>query len=227
MIVPASIPRALGAFAALLLLGTATFPASAAPLEPDLTGIPAEQGWKLINRSAVLIDHDGARAVRLEGDNGTGFARLQDLEFSNGTIEFDARGRDVAQQSFLGLAFHGADVRTYDAVYFRPFNFRAAEPARRKRAVQYISHPTHTWQRLREQSPGKYEAAVTPAPDPNAWFHVRLVVAAPTISVFVNDATEPCLVVSQLNQRQRGWVALWTDVKGGDFASLKITPAAR
>lgn len=222
-----SIPRALHAFAAALLLGTTTFAASATPLEPDLTGIPSERGWKLINRSAVLIDHEGAKAVRLEGVDGTGFARLEDLEFGDGTIEFDARGRDVAQQSFLGIAFHGTDVRTYDAVYFRPFNFKAADPVRRQRAVQYISHPSDTWHRLREQFPGKYERAVVPAPAPNDWFHVRVVVATPSVSVFVNGAAEPCLVVQQLGDRQRGWVALWTDVKGGDFANLKITPAAQ
>jgi hypothetical protein len=56
------------------------------------------------------------------------------------------------------------------------------------------------------------------------WFHARIVVAWPTVSVFVNDATAPCLVVHQLSERQRGWVALWVDVSDGDFANLRITP---
>jgi hypothetical protein len=194
-------------------------------ITPDFAGMPSEHGWKLINRSAALIDKAGATAVHLEGKDGTGFVRLENFTFADGVIEFDARGKNVVQQSFVGVAFHGADVRTYDAIYFRPFNFRSDDPARGGHAVQYISPPTHTWQKLREQFPGKYENAVTPVPDPNGWFHARIVVAWPKVSVFVNDAKEPSLVVNQLGDRRRGWLALWVDVSGGDFANLKITPA--
>lgn len=194
-------------------------------IAPDLSGVPGEQGWKLVNRSAAIIDKDGAKAIRLEGNEGTGFVRLENFTFTDGTIEFDARGKNIVQRSFLGVAFHGADAMTYDAVYFRPFNFKAADPARRQRAVQYISHPTHTWQKLRSEHPGKYEKPVAPVPDPDGWFHVRVVVAEPKVSLFVNDAKEPCLVVDQLSDRKRGWLGLWVDVADGDFANLRITPA--
>jgi len=193
-------------------------------LAPDLTAAPAARDWQLINRSAHLIEKDGAPALHLEGKDGYGYARLTGLEFVDGTIEFDARGRDVLQGSFLGLAFHGADDRTYDAIYFRPFNFRAADPVRRAHAVQYISHPTYTWKKLRTDSPDRYEQPIVPPPAPDAWFHVSIVIAWPRVSVFVDHAPEPCLVVDQLSQRKRGWIALWTDVAGGDFANLRITP---
>src|SRR5207247_4051231 len=129
--------------------------------------------------------------VRLSESSGEGVAYLQGMEFANGTIEFDVRGKDVQQQSFVGVAFHGVDGTTYDAIYFRPFNFRAEDPARRSHAVQYIAQPTYTWQKLRAEQPGRYERAVDPVPDPNAWFHVRVVVASPKVSVFVDDAKEP------------------------------------
>ncbi len=152
-------------------------------------------------------------------------AYLQGIEFSNGTIEFDVRGKDVQQQSFVGVAFHGVDGTTYDAIYFRPFNFKTEDPARRKRAVQYISHPTYTWQKLRAEHPGEYEQPVSPVPDPNAWFHVRVIVAAPKVSVFVDKAKEPSLVVNQLSDRHKGRVGLWVgNNSGGDFANLKIVP---
>jgi len=192
---------------------------------PDLAGAPAERGWKLINRAAGVIDKNGGTALRLTGGGGQGYVRLEGFEFGDGMIECDLRGRNVTQQSFLGIAFHGSDANTYDAVYFRPFNFKPADAVRRTRAVQYVSHPAHTWSKLREQFPAKYEKAVTPAPDPDGWFHVRIVIAWPNVSVFVNDASEPCLVVEQLSSRKRGWVALWTDVSGGDFANLKVAPA--
>ena len=154
-----------------------------------------------------------------------GVAYLQGIEFSNGRIEFDVRGKDVQQQSFVGVAFHGVDGTTYDAIYFRPFNFKTEDPARRKRAVQYISHPTYTWQKLRAEHPGEYEQPVSPVPDPNAWFHVRVIVAAPKVSVFVDKAKEPSLVVNQLSDRHKGRVGLWVgNNSGGDFANLKIVP---
>ena len=193
-------------------------------VEPDLAALVDGKGGTLVNRSITRIDKEGRPAIRFDERPDHGFARIDDLTFGDGVIEFDARGQNVPQRSFLGLAFHGADDATYDAIYFRPFNFKAEDPARRRRAVQYISLPTHTWQQLRGQFPGKYENAVAPVPDPEGWFHVRVVIAAPRVSVFVNDAAEPCLVVEQLSTRRRGWIALWVDVSGGDFANLRLTP---
>jgi len=214
----------LAYFSALLGLLVSSAPA-ATPIAPDLAGMPSELGWKLVNRAAQSIEKDGAPAVRLEGRGDHGYARVENLDFADGSIEFDARGKNIVQGSFLGIAFHGADWKTYDAIYFRPFNFRAADPIRRQHAVQYIALPAHTWQRLRYEHPGRYEKPVAPVPDPDGWFHVRIVVAAPKVSVFVDGATEPSLVVDQLSDRRRGWIALWTDVNGGDFANLQITPA--
>ena len=149
-----------------------------------------------------------------------------DKEFADGTIEFEVRGKDMFQKSFVGVAFHGVDETTYDVVYFRPFNFQASELARRNHAVQYVSLPNYDWQKLRGEYPGKYENAVQPAPIPDQWFHARIVVAHPKVSVFVNDTAEPCLVVEQLSNRKRGWVGFWVgNGAGGDFADLKIIPA--
>jgi hypothetical protein len=107
--------------------------------EMDLASIAERGGFKLFNRSLASIDDGRKRAVRLGENPGDGVAYLPETEFSDGTIECDIRGKDVPQQSFVGVAFHGVDGTTYDAIYFRPFNFRAADPARRIRAVQYIS----------------------------------------------------------------------------------------
>lgn len=207
----------------------ATSLASAQPkiIEPDLAGLVAGQGWKVVNRTVTAIDKDGKPAVHFDDKKGgTGIARVENVTFGDGVIEFDARGRNVVQRSFLGVAFHGADDTNYDVIYFRPFNFKAADPERRLHAVQYVSHPAYTWQKLRREHPGKYEKPIVPAPDPDGWFHARIVIAWPKVSVFVDGARDPSLVVDQLNDRKRGWVGLWVDVAGGDFANLKIIPAA-
>jgi len=183
------------------------------------------EGLKVFNRSVSSLSDGARKGVRLSEDAGDGVAYLQGVEFTNGTIELDVRGKDVPQQSFVGVAFHGVDGTTYDAIYFRPFNFRAEDPARRGHAVQYIAQPIYPWQKLRAEQPGKYERAIDPVPDPNAWFHVRVVVTSPKVSVFVDDAKEPSLVVDQLSNRKKGLVGLWVgNNSGGDFANLKIVP---
>jgi len=183
------------------------------------------EGLKVFNRSVSSLSDGARKGVRLSEHAGDGVAYLQGVEFTNGTIELDVRGKDVPQQSFVGVAFHGVDGTTYDAIYFRPFNFRAEDPARRGHAVQYIAQPIYPWQKLRAEQPGKYERAIDPVPDPNAWFHVRVVVARPKVSVFVDDAKEPSLVVDQLSNRKKGLVGLWVgNNSGGDFANVKIVP---
>jgi hypothetical protein len=194
-------------------------------IEPDLSALAEGKGLKVFNRSLSSLNDGAKKGVRLSESPGDGVAYLEGVEFTNGAIEIDIRGKDVQQQSFVGVAFHGLDDKTYDAIYFRPFNFKAEDPARRLRAVQYIAHPTYTWQKLRSEQPGKYEQPVNPVPDPNGWFHARVVVASPKVSVFVNDAKEPSLVVNQLSDRKKGLVGLWVgNTSGGDFANFKIVP---
>jgi hypothetical protein len=196
------------------------------PIEPLLATLTEGKGLKVFNRGVSRLDEGAMKGVRLSESAGDGVAYLEGITFGNGTIELDLRGKDVAQQSFVGVAFHGVDGTTYDAIYFRPFNFRTADAARRIRAVQYVSHPVNTWQKLRTEQPGKYEKPVNPVPDPNAWFHARVVVASPSVTVFVGDGKEPCLAVSQLSDRKTGLVGLWVgNTSGGDFANLKILPA--
>ena len=193
---------------------------------PDLAKVAEGKGLKHFNRTASSLSDGTRKGVRLSEGPGEGPAYVEGIDLADGTIDLDVRGKDVQQQSFVGVAFHGVDGTTYEAVYFRPFNFKAEDPARRLRAVQYISHPTHTWQKLRAEHPGRYEQPVSPVPDPNAWFHVRVVVASPKVSVFVNDAKEPSLVVDQLSDRKKGLIGLWVgNNSGGDFANLTIVPA--
>jgi hypothetical protein len=46
------------------------------------------------------------------------------------------------------------------------------------------------------------------------------------VSVFVGDATEPCLTVNQLSDRKKGLVGIWVgNTSGGDFANFRIVPA--
>jgi len=151
---------------------------------------------------------------------------FKDIEFVDGEIEFDALGKsDPPQSNFLGVAFHVFNEFTHDAVYFRPFNFNAEDPERKSHAVQYISHPDFRWFNLRQNHPGEYEKPITPAPDGDQWFHARIVVEQPKVSVFVNNELEPSLLIKELGTRLGNGIGLWCGPgQGGYFANLKITP---
>jgi hypothetical protein len=147
---------------------------------------------------------------------------LKNVNFSTGTIEVDLRGKDIPQRSFLGIAFHGVDTLTYDAIYFRPFNFQSTDPVRKIHAVQYISHPQYTWERLRNEKNGIYEKGINPPPAATEWFHAKIVVDESTITVYVNGATVHSLKVDKLNDRKDGLIGLWNYGLNGDFANLTV-----
>jgi hypothetical protein len=195
-------------------------------IAPDLGALAEAKRLTHVNRAITPLVDGTRRGVHLSEAPGESPAILPGIELGNGTIELDTRGKNVAQTSFVGVAFHVVDERTYDAIYFRPFNFKAAAAENRSHGVQYVSQPTYTWQKLRTEQPGTFEQAVNPVPDPNGWFHARIVIASPKVSVFVADAKEPSLVVNQLSDRRKGLVGLWVgNNSGGDFANLTIIPA--
>jgi hypothetical protein len=219
--------RALTTASLCLLISSGDFNAQAPAPQSGRTLTSAPPA-KVSNRQMTPLDEGGRHGLRLDAREGDGVAWWPDVQFGNGTIELDIRGKDVLQQSFVGVAFHGVDATTLDAVYFRPFNFRSGDPARRSHAVQYVSHPAYTWNKLRTERPNQFEQPVAPPPDPNQWFHARVVVAFPSIRVFVNDIAAPVLDVKQLSDRKTGWVGVWVgNGSDGAFANLTVTPAER
>jgi hypothetical protein len=209
----------------------AAFPASALETSavPDLARIADANAWKVSNATAELTNVDGKRAVRLvaQGDSANGIVGLAlptGVEFNTGVIEVDLKGKNVRQRSFLGVAFNVVDDRTFEGIYFRPFNFRA-EPPTNGRSVQYIAWPEHTWEHLRKETPGQFEKPVLPVPDPDGWFHARIKVTSTEVQVFVDDSKAPSLVVKRL---ARGDVmrpmGLFVDSADGVYANLRVTP---
>ena len=190
----------------------------------DLYDMLESNKLELFNRQLSPLAENGIRGIRFSKNENDGIAWLKGIEFSNGIIELDIRGKDIFQQSFVGIAFHGIDNVNLDAVYFRPFNFQSPDPARKIHAVQYISQPDNTWYVLREKHTGEYEKAVSPAPNGNDWFHAKIEINYPKVTVYINSNTEPSLIVDQLNNRQTGKVGLWVgNNSDGDFANLQIS----
>lgn len=184
----------------------------------DLQQLLKENKLVLYSQKLTPMD-DAAR----HGFSFNGIAWLKDMDFSTGSIEIDLKGKDIFQLSFLGIAFHGVDTSTYDAVYFRPFNFRATDTARKIHAVQYISMPDYPWERLRKEQNGQFEKGITPPPAADEWFHARILVGKEMVRVYINHSASPSLQVKLLNNRTNGLIGLWDVGLPGDFANLEIT----
>lgn len=190
----------------------------------DIQKLVKENGIDVYNRELTLINEEGHSGIRLSRDEGEGIAWIKGLEFSNGTITFDVRGEDLKQHSFVGIAFHGKDNDTFDAIYLRPFQFKEDDETLRSHGIQYISLPQFTWQILRERFPAKYEHAVEPAPDPDGWVNVRIVIQDTVISTYINGNADPIQVVDKITSLRKGKIGFYVaDTSGGDFANLTVT----
>jgi hypothetical protein len=179
---------------------------------------------RVVNREAAKVQgrNDG---VQLTERAGNGLAWIEGTDLADGTIELDVRGRDVQGQSFVGIAFHGKDDKTYEGVYVRPFNFRTDDPLRHQHAVQYISMPDYDWPRLRKEFPEEFENPVDQSIVPTDWVPLRVVTQGKTIQIFVGNVKTPTLEVRKLGQLDRGMIGLWVgNGSDGAFANLRITP---
>ncbi len=205
--------------------------ASETVITPDLARITDAKVWNVLNGSVEAAKEGDKSVARVEPKinpakpSNVGLAVVAGLEFAEGTLEVDLKGRGKVERCFLGVAFNVADGKNFEAVYFRPFNFLREPESFRTHSVQYVAWPDNTWEKLRKENPGQFENTVKPVPDPAGWFHARIEVTKKKVRVWVDDAREPCLTVDRLASREKGQVGLWVDSREGLFSNLKILPA--
>ena len=200
------------------LVVTMSLPQAVRPI--DLTTAK----MRAVNREVTRLEERGG--VHLSAKRGPGVAWIEGTDFAEGAIDVDVRGKDVMQQSFLGIAFHRRDDQTYEAVYVRPFNFHAADPANRNHAVQYMQVPEFDWPVLRRRFPEEFERSVAPSIKPTDWVPLRVVAHGDRVDVFVGSVASATMQVRKLGTLDHGMVGLWVgNNSDGDFANLRITPA--
>ena len=208
----------------VLIACAVTVSAQGAPQRIDLAAQLAAGKLRAVNRVVTSLPERGD-GVHVSEKAGPGVIWIEGSDFAEGTIEVEVRGRDVLQQSFLGLAFHRKDDDTYDAVYLRPFNFRATDPDRHQHAVQYVAVPDYDWPRLRKEFPEEFENPVDQSIAPTGWVPLRVVVKGRTIQMYAGPVKAPTLEVRKLGPHDRGLIGLWVgNNSDGDFAALRITP---
>jgi len=176
-------------------------------------------------RAADLTPHNveisdttyrGKSAVRLLAKpgvaNGESYAVLNSIVFENGSLEVDLSGQpgpaaSATARGFVGLAFRLVDGG-YEYIYLRPTNGRADDQSRRNHSTQYGAHPVYDFDRLRKESPEKYQSYVDL--EPGVWTRVRIEVAGSKARLYVHGASQPCLLVNDLKFPVRpGAVAFW------------------
>ncbi len=142
-------------------------------------------------------------------------AILAELNFKDGLIQVELAGEPMnnaltGARGFVGIAFRlNESTRKFECIYLRPTNGRALDQVRRNHSVQYISYPDHPWFKLREDFPEKYESYVDIGP--KEWIKLKIEVIGNTAKLFVNNAKEPVLIVSDLKHGENalGKIGLW------------------
>jgi hypothetical protein len=196
---------------------------------------------ELVNAGTKWVEYRGRHALKLaplpgheHAQNEELMAILADSDFKNGIIELDVSGARRAGYStaedergfkgMIGVSFHiQGDKR--ETIYVRPENARLDDQVFRNRSTQYESIPDFPWNLLREQSPGVYESYVDL--EPGAWTKLRIEVSGTKARLYVNGATQPCLIVKDLKLGEaRGKIALWSRVStDAYFSNLRVEAA--
>jgi len=188
----------------------------------DLAMVLQDQKIGAVNRTISLYENSPG-AVEMNAAAGDGLSVLQDISFETGSIEVDLKGENSPGRSFIGIAFNVVDKDTFEAIYFRPFNFVATQALNRSHMVQYICHPDYTWSRLREERTGKFENEIPGPPDPDGWFTAIIKVSEKSVSVFLKDRTQPVLEVERLAPGRSDRIALWVgNGSSGRFRNLVL-----
>lgn len=158
------------------------------------------------------------------------FVKIKGVEFKNGTIEVKVLSRllkDAPEfaRGFIGIAFRVNDSNTkYESIYIRPMNARVDDQVRRNHSIQYYAYPSYKFDRLRKESPEKYESYADMEMD--TWITMRIEVQGQQAKLFLNKNKQPSLVVNDLKHGAdlSGGIGLWVEVgTEGYFADLKVS----
>ncbi|PIB29396.1 hypothetical protein [Maribacter sp. 4G9] len=180
--------------------------------------IPTKENVRSVNREI----HFTEGVLELNAAEGNGMAILTDVSFQIGTIQLDIKGENNPGSSFVGIAFNIQNDSTYEAVYFRPFNFKSPEQNRLEHGIQYIFEPNYPWYRLRNENTGEFEAEFINPPPPDDWFSISLTIEKNR--VIVKDSSGRLLMqVKRLSTISSSKIAFWVgNYSKGSFRNLKI-----
>lgn len=180
------------------------------PLQETVTPFAPPQ-WSIADPGARTGPYLGRPSLFL--DNG--IALLTASSFGDGTIDVDIAMH--GHPSFAGIAFRAESANDYELIYVRPHLSRQPD------ALQYtpVFNGSEGWQLYN----GKGFTAAAELP-PNRWVHLRLVVSGDSARLFVDNASEPQLVVTDLKRPwARGQIGVWSRFGAANFSNFTFTAA--
>jgi len=165
----------------------------------------------------------------LESSDEPTFARINGIDFKNGTIEVKVLSRLLKtapeySRGFIGVAFRIDEQNSkFESIYLRPTNGRAEDQSRRNHSIQYFSYPDYKFDRLRKEAAGVYETYADMGL--NEWITMRIEVKGKQAKLFLNNQKQPALIVNdlKLGENASGAIGLWVDIgTEGFFKDIKI-----
>lgn len=190
-----------------------------------------------VNTEIKNINMDNNEVLRVikankiyEFDENT-YARIKNLKLRNGTIEVDMMSRllpdapDFAR-GFIGIAFRiNEDDSEFESFYIRPTNSTndTDDPVRQAHGCQYFAYPKYTFAYFRENSITGYEAPIHN--ELNQWIHLKAVINNNCASFYLNNESDPTLIVKQLIHKDTdaGSIGFFVDIgTEAFFKNLKV-----
>ena len=230
--------RTLTGLSILLALSSVVLPLSGEAKSFRASPLDATTKIELTNARVLWVDYRGRRALKLAPREGHEHDTDQEMaallttsDFKDGVIEVDVAGArrsgysttedSTGYKGIIGVSFrvHGDSAERF---YIRPENSRGNSQLFRNRSTQYESDPDFPWNRLRQEAPGVYESYVDV--ESGAWTKLRIEVSGNKARLYVNGATQPCLIVNDLRHGEsRGKIALWARISSeAYFSNLRV-----
>ncbi len=169
------------------------------------------ENWLIDDPQAEIMTYQNQKSLYLTRGN----AILKNVEFENGTIEVDFNASGA--RGFGGIIFRYQSKDNYELFYLRPHKTRLPD------AFQYtpVFNGLSAWQLY--SNDGYTASAEIPY---NRWVHLKLVVSGKKMLVYLDNASEPNLVVTDLKHgNNKGKIGLWGRNGAMNFANFRYNPA--
>ena len=185
------------------------------PLIAQENNLMANKSVELSSSNWDIDDPDGGVFVKSIRRNSLylyqGFAFLKDVELTDGIIEVDINTH--GSRGFMGIMFRSEDKDNHELVYLRCHLSNAPD------AVQYTPrfNGISGWQ-LYSGKGYIAEAEI----QKNRWIHLKLEIKGKKALFYVNNASKPNLVITDLKRSiKKGRIGLWALNGPGHFSNFK------
>ena len=224
LVVSKPVPRCLVSLLAATFVILFSVAPSRAQTAAMTIPLDSTEGLKLVNAKVESVSYKSRKAIRVTDDAPEGtsddgrFVVVTSSQFQDGLIEVDVAGDRIAiaAETNADLSVSHFDwftmvhllrlstfapltgaLRTSCNAIIRLSTSPLVQRVRRRVWLRERGSWNPLWNRLRQESPGKYETYVDLVP--GEWTKMKIEVKGYTARLYVNDAREPTLIVNRLH----------------------------